>query len=42
MWVDLTPNGRHQFDDGRSRVSEDGLRDSREDDQADGPRAGGH
>jgi predicted dithiol-disulfide oxidoreductase (DUF899 family) len=29
MWLDLTPKGRHQFDDGRSRLSEDGLRDSR-------------
>jgi predicted dithiol-disulfide oxidoreductase (DUF899 family) len=25
MWLDLTPKGRHQFDDGRSRVSEDDL-----------------
>jgi predicted dithiol-disulfide oxidoreductase (DUF899 family) len=32
MWLDLTPKGRHQFDDGRSRLSEDGLRDSRRDD----------
>ncbi len=32
MWEDLTPKGRHQFDDGRSRLSEDGLRDSRRDD----------
>jgi hypothetical protein len=23
MWLDLTPGGRHQFDDGRSRLSED-------------------
>ncbi len=29
MWLDLTPKGRHQFDDGRNRLSEDGLRDSR-------------
>ena len=29
MWLDLTPGGRHQFDDHRSRLSEDGLRDSR-------------
>src|SRR5262245_6059860 len=29
MWLDLTPKGRHHFDDGRSRLSEDGLRDSR-------------
>jgi len=28
MWLDLTPKGRHQFDDGRSRLSEDGLRDA--------------
>jgi predicted dithiol-disulfide oxidoreductase (DUF899 family) len=33
MWIDLTPKGRHQFDDGRSRLSEDGLRDSRRDDR---------
>lgn len=32
MWIDLTPKGRHQFDDGRSRLSEDGVRDSRRDD----------
>jgi predicted dithiol-disulfide oxidoreductase (DUF899 family) len=30
MWEDLTPGGRHQFDDGCSRLSEDGLRDVRE------------
>jgi len=24
MWFDLTPKGRHQFDDGHSRLSEDG------------------
>jgi predicted dithiol-disulfide oxidoreductase (DUF899 family) len=30
MWEDLTPGGRHQFDDGGSRLSEDGLRDVRE------------
>lgn len=29
MWLDLTPNGRHQFDDGCSRLSKDGLHDSR-------------
>jgi predicted dithiol-disulfide oxidoreductase (DUF899 family) len=29
MWLDLTPKGRHQFDDHRSRLSEDGLRDAR-------------
>jgi predicted dithiol-disulfide oxidoreductase (DUF899 family) len=33
MWLDLTPRGRHQFDDGRSRLSEDGLRDARLDDR---------
>ncbi len=27
MWLDLTPKGRHEFDDGRSRVSEDELQD---------------
>ena len=27
MWLDLTPKGRHEFDDGRSRLSEDELRD---------------
>ncbi len=32
MWLDLTPKGRHQFDDHRSRLSEDGLRDARKDD----------
>jgi predicted dithiol-disulfide oxidoreductase (DUF899 family) len=31
MWLDLTPKGRHEFDDGRSRLSEDGLRDARGD-----------
>jgi predicted dithiol-disulfide oxidoreductase (DUF899 family) len=30
MWLDLTPKGRHQFDDGHSRLSEDGLRDVRQ------------
>jgi predicted dithiol-disulfide oxidoreductase (DUF899 family) len=35
MWLDLTPKGRHQFDDHRSRLSEDGLRDSRKDDRSD-------
>lgn len=29
MWLDLTPKGRHQFDDHRSRLSADGLRDAR-------------
>jgi predicted dithiol-disulfide oxidoreductase (DUF899 family) len=29
MWLDLTPKGRHKFDDGHSRLSEDGLRDVR-------------
>jgi len=29
MWLDLTPKGRHQFDDHRSRLSEDGFRDVR-------------
>lgn len=29
MWLDLTPQGRHQFDDGHSRLTEDGLRDAR-------------
>jgi predicted dithiol-disulfide oxidoreductase (DUF899 family) len=29
MWLDLTPKGRHEFDDGRSRLSEEGLRDAR-------------
>jgi predicted dithiol-disulfide oxidoreductase (DUF899 family) len=29
MWLDLTPKGRHEFDDHRSRLSEDGLRDVR-------------
>ena len=33
MWLDLTPRGRHEFDDGRSRLSEDGLRDARRDDR---------
>jgi predicted dithiol-disulfide oxidoreductase (DUF899 family) len=33
MWLDLTPKGRHQFDDHRSRLSEDALRDSRRDDR---------
>jgi predicted dithiol-disulfide oxidoreductase (DUF899 family) len=33
MWLDLTPKGRHQFDDHRSRLSEDGLRDARRDDR---------
>ncbi len=27
MWLDLTPKGRHEFDDGHSRLSEDELRD---------------
>src|SRR5881628_3619894 len=34
MWLDHTPKGRHQFDDGRSRLSEDGLRDARRDDRS--------
>jgi predicted dithiol-disulfide oxidoreductase (DUF899 family) len=29
MWLDLTPKGRHQFDDHRSRLTDDGLRDAR-------------
>jgi predicted dithiol-disulfide oxidoreductase (DUF899 family) len=29
MWLDLTPKGRHESDDHRSRLSEDGLRDAR-------------
>lgn len=33
MWLDLTPKGRHQFDDGHSRLSEDGLRDAHLDDR---------
>jgi len=41
MWLDLTPKGRHQFDDGRSRLSEDGLRDSRRDDHDARPRVAG-
>ena len=28
MWLDLTPVGRHRFDDGRSRVREDEIRDA--------------
>ena len=24
MWLDLTPKGRHQFEDGHSRLSDDG------------------
>ena len=32
MWLDLTPNGRHQFDDGRSRLTEDELREARHSD----------
>ena len=39
MWLDLTPKGRHQVDDGRSRLSEDGLRDSRRDDPTPAPRS---
>jgi predicted dithiol-disulfide oxidoreductase (DUF899 family) len=30
MWLDLTPKGRHQFDDGNSRLSEDGRHDVRQ------------
>ena len=33
MWLDLTPGGRFQFDDHRSRLSKDGLRDSLRDDR---------
>jgi len=33
MWLDLTPKGRYQFDDHRSRLSKDGLRDSLRDDR---------
>jgi predicted dithiol-disulfide oxidoreductase (DUF899 family) len=40
MWLDLTPKGRHQFDNGRSRLSEDGLRDSRRDDRDARPASG--
>ena len=29
MWLDLAPKGHHHFDDHRSRLSEDGLRDVR-------------
>jgi len=32
MWEDLTPKGRHNSMNGRSRLSEDGLRDSRQED----------
>ena len=35
MWLDLTHRGRHEFDDGRSRLSEDGLRDVSRDDRND-------
>jgi predicted dithiol-disulfide oxidoreductase (DUF899 family) len=34
MWLDLTPKGRHEFDDGRSRLSEDGLRDASRDNRS--------
>jgi predicted dithiol-disulfide oxidoreductase (DUF899 family) len=37
MWLDLTPKGRHQFDDHRSRLSEDGLRDARKVGHSDNP-----
>jgi predicted dithiol-disulfide oxidoreductase (DUF899 family) len=40
MWLDLTPKGRHQFDDGRSRLSEDGLRDARRADRNARPGTG--
>ena len=40
MWLDLTPGGRHQFDDHRSRLSEDGLRDARRDDRNAHPAPG--
>jgi predicted dithiol-disulfide oxidoreductase (DUF899 family) len=33
MWLDLTPKGRYQFDDHRSRLSKDGLRDSLRDER---------
>ena len=39
MWLDLTPGGRHQFDDHRSRLSEDGLRDVRKAGRSDDPGA---
>lgn len=42
MWLDLVPKGRHQFDDGYSRLSEDGLRDSRLDSSHDGRRRHHH
>jgi predicted dithiol-disulfide oxidoreductase (DUF899 family) len=29
MWLDLTPKGRYQFDDGRSRLSEDEPKNTR-------------
>jgi predicted dithiol-disulfide oxidoreductase (DUF899 family) len=29
MWLDLTPKGRHEFDDHHSRLTADGLRDVR-------------
>ena len=29
MWLDLTPKGRHRFDDGHSRLSADGRHDAR-------------
>jgi len=40
MWLDLTPKGRHQFDDHRSRLSEDGLSDARTADRSDGSHIG--
>jgi predicted dithiol-disulfide oxidoreductase (DUF899 family) len=39
MWLDLTPEGRHEFDDGHSRLTEDGLRDARRDNHKAHPRA---
>jgi predicted dithiol-disulfide oxidoreductase (DUF899 family) len=40
MWLDLTPKGRHQFDDHRSRLSEDWLRDARKAEGSDDPGTG--
>jgi predicted dithiol-disulfide oxidoreductase (DUF899 family) len=39
MWLDLTPEGRHEFDDGHSRLTEDGLWDARRDNHKAHPRA---
>jgi predicted dithiol-disulfide oxidoreductase (DUF899 family) len=41
MWLDLTPKGRHQFDDDHSRLSDDG-RDVRAIGQTTGAAAGCH